>query len=155
MPGEKRFRTSTFGFNKSDVNSYIEKILREFEDKIKEKDNEIAALKAQVKDINMKYEEAANNANQIKDNKDKIADVLIRAQEQAEAIIQEGRNQLQEERIQFQEEKRKLEELNELEREKIVDMKEKVKYLRDEVVRVLKDFEKNLSVFTQDADADL
>jgi hypothetical protein len=30
MAGEKRFGTSLFGFKQSDVNSYIEKILREF-----------------------------------------------------------------------------------------------------------------------------
>ena len=37
MPGEKRFGTSLFGFKKSDVNSYIEKILKEFDDKLKER----------------------------------------------------------------------------------------------------------------------
>jgi len=146
MPGEKRFRTSTFGFNKSDVNSYVEKILREFEDKIREKDNEIAALKAQIKDMTMKYEEAISKINQIEGDRDKIADALIKAQEQAETIIQEARNK-------FQEEKRRLEELNEIEREKIVDMKEKVKYLRNEVIKVLKAFEEDLSDLAEDGDA--
>ncbi len=41
MSGEKRFRTSLFGFKKSDVNLYIEKILKDFEDRLREKDEEI------------------------------------------------------------------------------------------------------------------
>ena len=44
MPGEKRFGTSLFGFSKSDVNLYIEKILKEFDDKLKSKDEEINAI---------------------------------------------------------------------------------------------------------------
>ena len=49
MPGEKRFRTSFMGgFKKSDVNSYIEKILTEFDGKLKDKDNEILSLKSQI-----------------------------------------------------------------------------------------------------------
>jgi septal ring factor EnvC (AmiA/AmiB activator) len=145
MSGERRFRTSTIGFNKSDVNSYIEKMLREFEDKIKEKDNEIAELKAQIIEISRKYEEVAQSVNQVKDDRDKIADVLIKAQQQAETIIQEARNQ-------FTEEKKRLEALNEMEREKIVDMKEKVKYLRNEAVRVLKTFEEDLSTLVEETE---
>jgi hypothetical protein len=62
MPGEKRFRTSPFGFNKSDVNSYVEKMLRDFEERLKQKDDEIAMLKNQARDMKSKYEEIIQNA---------------------------------------------------------------------------------------------
>ena len=44
MAGRKDL-AQLFGFKQSDVNSYIEKILREFDDKLKEKENEIIELK--------------------------------------------------------------------------------------------------------------
>jgi uncharacterized phage infection (PIP) family protein YhgE len=143
MPGEKRFRTSPFGFNKSDVNSYVEKMLRDFEERLKQKDDEIAMLKNQARDMKSKYEEIIQNAEQIEADRAKIADVLIKAQEQAETILEESRKQ-------FMEEKRKLEEINEQEKEKIVDMKEKVKYIRSEIIHVLKGFEDSLSNIIED-----
>ena len=92
MPGEKRFRTSFMGgFKKVDVNSYIEKILREFDDKLKEKDDEIVSLKNQSKDIRVKYEELTKKADQINDDRSKIADVLIKAQEKAELMLEDAR----------------------------------------------------------------
>ena len=43
MAREKRFRTSFMGgFKKSDVNAYIERILKEFDEKLKSKDDEIS-----------------------------------------------------------------------------------------------------------------
>jgi len=81
MAGEKRFGTALFGFKKTDVNSYIEKILREFDEKLKEKDNEITALKNQCRELRIKYEDIARKAEQINMDRAKIADVLIKAQE--------------------------------------------------------------------------
>lgn len=137
MPGEKRFGTSLFGFKKSDVNSYIEKILREFDDKLKEKDDEIASLKNQGRELRAKYEELAKKADQINDDRAKIADVLIKAQEKAELILEDARNQAIEE-------KKRLEEIIEQEREKLVDIKEELKTLKAAVANILKKHETQL-----------
>jgi len=94
MAGEKRFGTALFGFKKTDVNSYIEKILREFDEKLKEKDNEITALKNQCRELRIKYEDIARKAEQINMDRAKIADVLIKAQEKAEMILQEAKRRL-------------------------------------------------------------
>lgn len=137
MPGEKRFRTSLFGFKKVDVNTYIEKLLREFDDKLKEKDDEIAALKNQNKDFKQKYEELLKKADQINEDREKIASVLIKAQEQAQAMLQEARQEAIEE-------KRKLEETIECEKEKLVDIRSELKSLKSEVVNTLKKYEVQL-----------
>ncbi len=47
-----------FGFKRADVNAYIERIIREFDQRLKEKDDENSTLKAQVKDLKTKYEDA-------------------------------------------------------------------------------------------------
>jgi len=139
MPGEKRFRTSLFGFKKSDVNSYIEKILKEFDDKLKEKDDEINTLKSQSKDVKTKYEELLKKAEEINENRAKIANVLIRAQEKAELMLEDAR-------VQAIDEKKKLEQTIEQEKEKLVDIKEELKSLKQEAVNTLKKYESQLNL---------
>lgn len=138
MAGEKRFGTSLFGFKKSDVNSYIEKMLREFDDKLKEKDDEIASLKNQNRDNKMKYEDLLKKADQINEDRARIADVLIKAQEKAHLMLEDAR-------VEALEEKRKIEEIIEQEKEKLVDIKEELKGLKAEVVATLKKYEVQLS----------
>jgi transposase len=138
MAGEKRFGTSLFGFKKSDVNLYIEKILTEFDGKLKDKDNEINALKNQGKDVKNKLEELLQKSDQINEDRTRIAEVLIKAQEKANMIVEDAR-------IQAIEEKNKLEGMVELEKEKLVDMKAELKALKSEVVNTLKKYEGNLS----------
>jgi len=137
MPGEKRFRTSLFGFKKSDVNSYIEKMLKEFDERLKEKDNEISTYKNQAREFKAKYEDIASKADQINEDRAKIAGVLIKAQEKADSIIEDAKTQAMEE-------KKRLEEIIEREREKLVDIKAELKVLKSEVVNTLKKYEAQL-----------
>ncbi|NMB33360.1 MAG: hypothetical protein GX992_03855 [Clostridium sp.] len=137
MAGEKRFGTAFLGFKQSDVNSYIEKILREFDDKLKEKDNEIIILKSQFRELRIKYEDIARKSEQVGEDRAKIADVLIKAQEKAELILQEAREQAEQER-------RKLSEMTEQEKEKFVDMKHEMKLLKQEITKTLKKYEMDL-----------
>lgn len=147
MPGEKRFRNSLFGFNKVDVNAYIEKLLREFDDKLKEKDDEVAALKNQNRDFKQKYEELFKKADQINEDREKIASVLIRAQEQAQTMLQEAR-------LEALDEKKKLEETIECEKEKLVDIRQELKSLKSEVVNTLKKYDEQLGgIINEDQEA--
>lgn len=146
MPGEKRFRTSFMGgFNKADVNTYIEKILREFDDKLKEKDDEATVLKNQNKEYKYKYEELLKKAEQINDDRAKIADVLIKAQEKAQLMLEDAR-------MEALEEKKKLEDTIEQEKEKLVDIRQEVKMLKGEVISTLKKYESQLGTYIKEDD---
>lgn len=139
MPGEKRFRTSFMGgFKKADVNAYIEKILGEFDAKLKEKDEEISQLKAQNKDIRARYEELLKKEEQINEDRAKIAEVLIKAQEKADLMLENARQEAAEE-------KRRLEDAIEQDKERLVDIRQEIKVLKDEVVETLKRYESQLS----------
>lgn len=138
MSGEKRFGTSLFGFKKKDVNSYIQKMLHDFNFKIKEKDEEIAVLKNQNKELKEKYEECLKKTEQINEDKNKIADALIIAEEKANLIIEEAKKQAEEE-------KRSIEEMIEKEKEKLVELKNQIKLLRTEFVTALKKYEQQLN----------
>jgi len=134
MSGEKKFGTSVFGFNKSDVNAYIEKILYEFDLRLKEKDDEISNLKLQIREMKTRYESAAEDSQILSKEKEKIASALITAQETADAILREA-----EERA--AEEKSKLEAALEKEREKIIDIKRDIKTMKVQIVDMLNKYQ--------------
>ncbi len=138
MAGERRFGTSAMGFTKADVNSYIERMLKEFDDRLKLKDDEIANLKNQNREIRIKYEDLERRANQMGDDRVKIADAIIKAQEKAEAILEEARQQADAE-------KSKLEGAIEEEKEKLVDVKKDLKFLKSTVVEMLKKFDAQIN----------
>jgi len=138
MAENERFRSSMSGFKKSDVNNYIERLLREFEDKLKEKDSEILNLKNQNKEIRAKYEDLASKADQINEDRSKIASVLLKAQEKAELMINEAKSRADEE-------KKTLEAAIEQEKEKFVDIKEELKKLKNGVIDTLKKYDVQLT----------
>lgn len=143
MPGEKRFATSLFGFKKADVNSYIEKILREFDEKIKDRDSEISLLKNQIRENKLKNEELVKKSEQAHEGKDLIADVLIKAQEKAELIMEEARQAAKKESD-------RLDMLLEEERERLVDMKEQVRILKSGILNTIKKYDQQLTDVYED-----
>jgi cell division initiation protein len=143
MSGEKLFSTAFFGFKKKHVNSYLEKMNKEYEEKIKIKEKEIADIKAQYRDIKSKYDELNSTLERIREDREKIANTLITAQEKADLIIDEAR-------MQAISEKKILEKQVEEEKEKLVDIKQELKVLKVEVVDKLKKYEGELSGFIQE-----
>lgn len=137
MAGEKKFGTSLFGFKRADVNAYIERIIREFDQRLKEKDDENTSLRAQVKDLKTRYEETFQEVEAITRDKEKIAGVLLQAQEKAENMITEAQ-------ARALEEKAYLDQVLEAEREKIVDIKHELKSLKNQIADILSKYEQQI-----------
>jgi len=137
MSGERRFRLSIRGFNKEDVNKYIESVIDDFERKLKEKDDEISALREENSQLRMKYEELLKKEQQINEERARVADVLIKAEEKAQMIIKEAEERANEERL-------KIEEIIEKEKEKLVDIKEEIRALRKGITFTLKKYNEQL-----------
>ncbi|NLU52085.1 MAG: hypothetical protein GXX10_04370 [Clostridiaceae bacterium] len=134
MSGEKKFGSAAFGFSKADVNAYIEKMVHEFDQRLKEKDDEISNLKLQIREMKTRYESIAQESENLAKDKERIAGALIKAQEKADAIIQEARARAEEEKI-------KLDQELERERERIIDIKRDVKAIKMQVVEMLSKFQ--------------
>lgn len=130
MSGEKRFGSSAFGFNKSDVNAYIERIIHEFDQRLKEKDDEISNLKLQIREMKARFETAQIDSEALSKDKERIAIALIKAQEKADALVEEAR-------AKAQQEKETLERALEAEREKIIDIKRDVRDMKTQLVDML------------------
>lgn len=130
MPGEKKFGTSLFGFSKSDVNAYIEKIIHEFDQRLKEKDDEISNLKLQIREMKARFESVVGESESLAREKEKIASALITAQEKAESILEEAKSKAEQEKV-------RLDAALEAEREKIIDIKHDIKMMKNQIVEAL------------------
>lgn len=146
MAGEKKFRSGLFGFNKVDVNAYIERILSEFEGRLKDKDDEISNLKLQIREMKNKCDLLASEAASAAKEKDMIARALIQAEEKAVSVVEAAR-------AEALAEKDKLEKLLEGERERIIDVKRDVKSMKGQVADMLAKFQVQLEEAENAAEA--
>lgn len=134
MSGEKKFGSAAFGFNKSDVNAYIEKIIHEFDQRLKEKDDEISNLKLQIREMKTRYESASLDSQNLIKDKERIASALIQAQEKADNILEQAKARAEVEKVM-------LDQTLESEREQIIDIKHDVKTLRTQLVDMLSKYQ--------------
>ena len=130
MSGEKKFRSGMSGYNKDDVNEYIERILSEFDSRLKEKDDEISSLKLQLRDIRNKLDVAGTDAGSIAKDREKISLVLIQAQQKADSMLDEARSEAEKERL-------RLENLLESHRESLIDIKRDIRDMKSHVADLL------------------
>jgi cell division initiation protein len=138
MDGEKRFGTSLVGFKKKDVNNYIEKILFEFDNKLKEKDNEVMILKNQMKEEKGKYQVAARDSEIVREERSQIADVLIKAKMQADLILEEGK-------LEAERELKNYESLIKKEKHKFIEVKNDIVCLKSEAILILNKYVSQLA----------
>ena len=130
---KKRFRGSMNGYNKDDVNKYIENMMDEYEAKIAEKDMTIMNRNEQIEKINMLYEEQKSKEEALQREKDGITKALIRANELSDQIVKEAKETAFEEVTE-------LEIRAEEEREKIVDLKKQLTALQLSAAKLLEKF---------------
>lgn len=155
---EKIFGNAMFGFDKNDVNTYIEKMVKDFENNIREKDEEITLLKVQNKDLKKKYEEVSARKENSSQDKDKIIDVLLRAQENAERIIKDAKEQgrVEKEKLEkeLNSEKQRIFEQLRKDKQKIVDVRQQLNALKKQAKIVVENFEQDLDS-VQDLDFEI
>lgn len=91
----KFFRGSLFGYNKKDVQKYVEEISSKFTAEIDEYKAEIERLNNQRAELDAKRAE-------IESKKTAISEAIISAQEQGEKIVMEAREKAEKERVAMQ-----------------------------------------------------
>ncbi len=152
---DKIFGNAMFGFDKDDVNTYIEKIVKDFENKLREKEEEITLLKIQNKDLKKKNEEVTSKKEYATEDKDKIVEVLVSAQENAQRIVEEAEEKSRIEKVRLEKELNKetqriFDQLKK-DRQKVDDIREQLNSLRKQAKFVIKNFENDIdSVIEED-----
>ena len=126
-----------FGLDTKQVNQYIVDLKADYDAVISEKDNEIAKLKMENERLHNMLADFEQNKEQIKQDKEAIACVLLKAQEQANQIVDQTR-------LEFEKERNDLEIIVEKEREKLLDVKKDLGTLKAAVVSTLEKYSKEL-----------
>lgn len=148
MAEDKLFGITMFGFDKNDVNTYIESMAKEFENKLRQKDEELSLLKIQNRDLKKKLEDMSQKSDHISIDKNKIVEVLLRAQENAEKIIEEAKEKSRREKRklleELQQEAQKVQDELQLEKEKVQVAKKQMQHLKSTALKVIRSFEQDV-----------
>jgi len=132
-------------YKKKDVNDFVNGVINDYEGKLAAKDAEIGDLRTQLRDLGAKYESLSidfdtiiSEANSIAGEKAKIADVLLKAEDQARNIIDDARIKANEEISQY-------ERLVDEERRKLHGMRDEVRRFADHAGDLVKSIQGNLN----------
>jgi putative nucleotidyltransferase with HDIG domain len=131
------FRTELMGFSKEDVNKYIEKTVEEYQNKIKERDDELATLRNQNKEFKSRLDEISKKEFEVDEIRSKISGVLIKAEEQAQKVVEDAK-------AAAIEEKKNIEEMIEKDKKSLSEIKKEILELKTRITETLKKFEEEL-----------
>jgi cell division septum initiation protein DivIVA len=159
MVEDKVFGTTMFGFDKDDVNTYIDRMIKEFETKLRQRDEEINLLKLQNRDLKDRFEEMSKKNQNSDHDKNKILDVLLKAQENAEKMIEEAREKSKLEKVRLEDELQKETQLMiaqiKKDKERVVFIKDQLIKLKKQALLTVQSFEKDLDVVIQTEDMEI
>ncbi|MBQ7953818.1 MAG: DivIVA domain-containing protein [Clostridia bacterium] len=127
----KLFRGALFGYNKKDVQKYVEEISVNFNEQLNSYKAEIERLNGQKAELDAKRTE-------IESKKAAISDAIISAQEQGERIIADARI--------------KAEELYKESQQKVADENQKLVKIRREIINIRRNAIKTLNNLNIDSD---
>ncbi|MBN2851661.1 MAG: DivIVA domain-containing protein [Clostridia bacterium] len=141
----KRFKSSLSGYDKSEVDRYIQNVFEDFESKLVEKDEEINRLFGQVKELSKKYDDIKLKEDQIAIEKEKITKALVRADETYAQIIEVAKKEAKNEVD-------SLENQAESQREKIVDIKKELIDLKKTAKAMIEKYQKAIDNIDKEFD---
>ena len=127
-----------FGLNRKEVENYIFEMRNDYEAELRKQNTELLAMKAENAKLNERLNEMLNDKRAIDDAKASISEVLIKAEQQAKAIIEEAKNKAIEER-------QEIDTLIEAEKEKLIDTKIELAMLKDKAKDLIAKFTDDLT----------
>ena len=90
MSNQIKLKRTLFGISKKPVVEYIDSISKNVEDKLFKKDSEIASLKQEIQKLIKEKEALEKEILTFNDEKGKISDVLLKAEESASSMLKEA-----------------------------------------------------------------
>ncbi|MBO5135983.1 MAG: DivIVA domain-containing protein [Clostridia bacterium] len=151
----KLFRKALFGYSKSGVNNYIERLDSEFSAKLQEKDEKIENLETKLRNITIEHDK-------LQANREMILDVLENAQKSANRIVNDAKSDASRMRAEAAEEieelksrankeieikRREIRNYYAQEAQKINNLRGEIYAIRKQSLDAIKKFEENLSSF--------
>lgn len=135
------FKSKLFGYDKNEVNSYINRIKLENEQALEEKEKDLANIREKARLAQLKVDELQNKIDSIYEKKGKIADILLKVQEKAELMEQETVKKCEDKKLELDNEiANKAEELS--------GIKKDINTLKEDVITVLDKYRTQLDAMS-------
>lgn len=135
------FKSKLFGYDKNEVNSYINRIKLENEQALDEKEKDLANIREKARLAQLKVDELQNKIDSIYEKKGKIADILLKVQEKAELMEQETVKKCEDKKLELDNEiASKAEELS--------GIKKDINTLKEDVITVLDKYRTQLEAMS-------
>ena len=93
MSDQIKFKKSLFGISKKPVVEYIDSISRSVDEKLFKKDSEISDLKKMIEELKKEKEALLKEIDDFKEEKNKISEVFLKAEETANITIENAKNE--------------------------------------------------------------
>lgn len=139
---EDNISKGLFGLNRKEVENYIASIKDDYEAELKRQNTELLAMKAENTRLNERLNQMLNDKKSVEEAKANISEVLIKAEQQAKAIIEDAKNKAIEER-------QEIDALIEAEKEKLIDTKIELAMLKDKAKDLINKFTDDLTNIQQ------
>ncbi len=139
---DKIFEKEFNGFNKKQVNEYLENLVVQYEGMIQSKDKACEELQKTCEDLRAKYEALSASYISLQEEKAKVANALINAEATAQSILEQAKKDAVEER-------KALEAQAEVQRSVIVDRNRLLRNMRIDVDQMFEELKENIQVSLQ------
>jgi DivIVA domain-containing protein len=87
---KKQFSTCMIGYNREEVDRYLNEIIKDYEEELRKKKDRMFELAEENRNLKLKNEELSQDIERIKDKEKYISRALIEAEQRAQVIIEEG-----------------------------------------------------------------
>ncbi|HHT65701.1 MAG: DivIVA domain-containing protein [Caldicoprobacterales bacterium] len=104
---KKVFSTSLIGYNKREVDRYLEELTRDYEEELRKKRDRMMELAEEARNLKQQNQEQSERIERFTHQEQYISRALINAEQRAQAIIEEGQLRSQEEIEKLKSEKEK------------------------------------------------
>lgn len=160
MSSQLKFKRSLFGIKKKQVVEYIESISQNIDDKLFKKDAELATLKKDIEILKMEKAALQKEIDDFGEEKKKISDVFLKAEEtaremidkatkNAEEILSDAENKVKESFVKMEDEQKQLtSEFNEkitAKKNELNSYKNEITFLREKIRVTLNKFDEILA----------
>lgn len=138
---KKQFSTGMIGYNKGEVDRYLEELTRDYEEELRKKRDRMMELAEETRNLKQKNQEQKDRIEGFTHQEQYISRALINAEQRAQAIIEEGQLKSQEEIKQLKAEKEKW-------RRKFREVRRELLVFEQTLVNLIEKFRDDINYYT-------
>jgi len=136
----KSFSSSLIGYNKHEVDLYLEDLVNDYEEELRKKKDRIFELAEEMRKLKQQNDELRCKLAQFSDQEKYISRALIEAEQRAQAIIEEGKRKTQIEFENLQSEKEKW-------RNRFREVRQELLEFEKSIVRIIEKFHDDINFY--------